>query len=62
MLALNAAGEQGKEFKVTENTPFALPFSNSEKKYLLKTVTANSITVEYKDASGKTATIDIKKN
>lgn len=62
VLALNAAGEQGKEFKVTENTPFALPFSNSEKKYLLKTVTANSITVEYKDASGKTATIDIKKN
>lgn len=62
VLILNAAGEQGKEFKVKENTPFSLPSSKEDQAYLLKTVTSLSITVEYKDAAGQVQTIEIKKN
>lgn len=62
VLVLNAAGEQGKEFKVKENTPFSLPSSKGDNAYLLKSVTSTSITVEYKDASGQPQTIEIKKN
>lgn len=61
-LVLNAIGEEGKEFKVQENTTFSLPSSKADKAYLLKKVTSESITVEYKDAEGKPQTIEIKKN
>jgi hypothetical protein len=61
-LVLNAIGEEGKEFKVQENTTFSLPSSKADKAYLLKKVTSESITVEYKDSEGKTQTIEIKKN
>lgn len=62
VLILNAVGAEGVEFKVPENTAFGLPSDSPKKDYLLKTVTANSIVVEYKDAEGKTQTIEIKKN
>ncbi len=61
VLNLNAVGEEGKDFKIKENTTFSLPNGKPEKNYLLKTVTRESITVEYKDASGATQTIEIKK-
>jgi hypothetical protein len=61
-LVLNAVGEEGKEFKVQENTTFSLPSSKGDKAYLLKKVTSAAITVEYKDAEGKIQTIEIKKN
>jgi hypothetical protein len=59
VLTLNAAGEKGKTFTIEENTPFALPPSAKEKKYLLKTVTQKSITVEYKDKEGKAMSREI---
>lgn len=62
VLTLNAIGEEAKEFKVQENTTFALPEGKGEKKYLLKTVSSTAIVVEYKDAQGKTQTREIKKN
>jgi hypothetical protein len=61
VLNLNAVGESGKDFKVKENTSFSLPDGKPEKNYLLKSITRDSITVEYKDASGATQTIEIKK-
>jgi hypothetical protein len=62
VLMLNAAGEEGKEFKVQENTTFSLPSSKGDNAYLLKKVSSGSITVEYKDAAGQPQTIEIKKN
>lgn len=62
VLSLDAIGEEGKEFKVQENTTFALPEGKGEKKYLLKSVSSTAIVVEYKDAQGKTQTREIKKN
>ena len=62
VLVLNAIGEEGKEFKVKENETFSLPSSKGDKAYLLKKITAESITVEYKDAAGAVQTIEIKKN
>jgi len=35
--------------------------ASQKKNYLLKSITRESITVEYKDASGATQTIEIKK-
>jgi hypothetical protein len=62
VLVLNAAGEESKEFTVLENTTFSLPSSKGDKAYLLKSVTAEKIVVEYKDAEGQTKTIEINKN
>jgi hypothetical protein len=62
VLMLNAAAEKGKTFTVEENTSFALPPTAKEKKYLLKTVSQNSITVEYKDKDEKPISREIKLN
>lgn len=59
ILSLEALGLSGKEFKVEENTTFSLPPDSGKKDYLLKTVTPESVVVEYTNAAGekKTATI-----
>ncbi len=61
VLSLYALGMSGKDFKVEENTPFALPPEDASKKYLLKLVTPASIIVEYKDAQGNPKTVEISK-
>ncbi|MEK7954272.1 Amuc_1099 family pilus-like system protein [Luteolibacter soli] len=61
VLELRAIGYKGKEFKVEENTKFALPPDAPEKNYTLKKVTPEGIQVEYKDADGQTKTQDIAK-
>ena len=61
ILSLEALGMSGKQFKVEENTTFALPPESPEKDYLVKKVTPDSITVEYPDAQGKRLTVDINK-
>jgi hypothetical protein len=61
VFSLEALGLAGKEFKVEENTAFALPPDAAAKNYLLKSVTPDSATVEYADASGNRATVTIGK-
>lgn len=61
VLSLEALGLAGKEIKVEENTAFALPPDAPKKDYLLKTVTPDSISVEYTDASGGRKTVEIRK-
>lgn len=61
IFSLEALGLQGKEFKVEENTTFGLPSDSAKKNYLLKTVTPESVTVEYKDADGETKSVTISK-
>jgi hypothetical protein len=61
VFSLEALGLGGKEFQVEERTPFALPPDAAEKNYLLKSVTPESVTVEYADASGNRATVTIGK-
>jgi hypothetical protein len=59
VFSLEALGQEGKEFKVEENTEFALPPDASEKQYKLLKVTPESVEVEYPagDGSRKTARI-----
>jgi hypothetical protein len=61
LLSLEALGLAGKEIKVEENTAFALPPDAPNKDYHLKTVTPDSISVEYTDASGGRRTVEIRK-
>lgn len=61
VLSLEAAGHAGKEFKVEENTSFALPPDSAEKKYLLKKVTPEGIEVEIQDANGAKRSLQIPK-
>ncbi len=61
VLSLEALGLAGKEIKVEENTAFALPPGAATKDYLLKTVTPDSVSVEYTDAAGGRRTIEIRK-
>lgn len=61
VLTLEAIGESGKEFKVEENTSFALPPNAPKKNYLLKKVTPAAITVEYTDSQGALKTVEINK-
>lgn len=61
VLALYALGLGGKDFKVEENTPFALPPDDASKKYLLKRVTPISIIVEYQDDQGNLKSVEINK-
>lgn len=58
-LSLEALGFNGKEFKVEENSTFALPPGSDKKDYKVTKVTPESIEVEYTDAGGakKSATI-----
>lgn len=62
VLVLEAIGEEGKEFKVLENTKFSLPIKGGEKRYLLKKITPDALTVEFTDGEGKNQTIDIPKS
>ena len=61
VLSLEALGLAGKEIKVEENTAFALPPGAASKDYFLKTVTPDSISVEYNDPSGSRKTLEIRK-
>ncbi len=61
VFSLEALGKNGAEFKVDENSVFALPSDAPKKDYLLKKVTANSVTVEYTDSQGKTKTLELQK-
>lgn len=60
VLVLDALGNQGKEFKIEENTTFALPPDSPKKEYLLKSVTPEGIEVEY-GPEGAKKTIQIQK-
>lgn len=62
VLVLEAVDQEGKEFKVLENTSFSLPYDQGEKTYLLKKVTAQALTVEYRDRAGNVQTIEIPKS
>ena len=59
IFTLEAIGQEGTEFKVEENTAFALPADAPEKDYLLKAVTPESVTVEFTDADGSRRTAEI---
>lgn len=61
VFSLEALGMSGKEFKVEENTSFALPPDSPKKDYLLKKVSPDGVTVEYPDADGSRKTIEIGK-
>jgi hypothetical protein len=61
VLTLEALGQGGKEFKIEENTRFALPVDSADKKYLLKKVTPEAIEVEYTDAAGGVKTLELRK-
>jgi hypothetical protein len=61
ILSLEALGLNGKEFKVVENTKFALPPDSPKKDYLAKTVTPEGVTVEFRGPTGETKIFEIKK-
>jgi hypothetical protein len=61
ILSLEALGLSGKEFKVEENTTFALPPEGAKKDYLLKTVTPDSVVVEYTNPAGEKKSVTINK-
>ena len=62
VLKLDALGKGSIEFKVEENTAFAVPADAPKKDYFLKSVTEGNIEVEYTDADGAKKTIQIPKN
>lgn len=61
VLTLEALGLDGQEMKVEENTAFALPPTNEEKNFFLKSVTPESITVEVTESDGTKQTYEIPK-
>lgn len=61
ILSLEAVGYAGKEFKVEENTTFSLPPDGPKKDYLAKTVTPESVVVEYTNAAGEKKSVEISK-
>jgi hypothetical protein len=61
VLTLEALGLEGREFKVEENTTFALPPESPNKNYLIKKVSPEAITIEYPAADGSRKSIEIKK-
>lgn len=61
VMSLEALGFSGKEIKVEENTPFALPPDATSKDFLLKKVSPEAIEVEYSDAQGTKKTKTISK-
>ncbi len=61
ILSLEALGLQGREFKVEENLTFALPPDGPKKDYLLKTITPESVTIEYTNPAGEKKSIVISK-
>lgn len=61
VFSLEALGLNGKEFKVEENTAFALPPGAPNKDFLVKEVSPGSVVVEYPDADGTRKTVEITK-
>ncbi len=61
VLSLEALGLGGTEFKVEENSAFALPSTNAKKEYKIKEVTPDSITVEYPGPDGQMKSVKITK-
>ncbi len=61
VFALQALGQNNKEFKVEENTAFAVPEGAAKKDFFLKSVTPSSVTVEYPAADGTRKTVEIPK-
>lgn len=59
VFSLEALGLAGEEFKVEENTPFALPQDAESKDYLLKSVSPDKVEVEYTAPDGSKQTIEI---
>lgn len=61
IFTLQALGKGSTEYKVEENTLFALPLDGAKKTYLLKQVTPESVTVEYSTPEGEKKSVVIKK-
>jgi len=61
VFSLEELGLNGTEFKIEENTSFALPPDAPKKDYLLKKVDPESVTVEYTNAKGTLKTVKINK-
>jgi hypothetical protein len=61
VFSLEAIGLNGNEFKVEENTKFAVPPNAPTKDFLLKKVDPESVTVEYTDAQGDLKSLKINK-
>jgi len=61
VFTLEAIGLAGQEFKVEENTTFALPPTAPNKDFTLKAVSPNEVTVEYKNAEGVVQSVTIAK-
>lgn len=61
VLSLEAIGQEGKEFKVEERTTFALPIDGTKKEYLVKSVTPDSIVVEYPKPDGGRGEVTVNK-
>ena len=61
VFSLEALGLSGKEFKVEENTTFGLPPESGKKDYLLKTVTPDSVEVEFTTPTGEKKSVSISK-
>jgi Bacterial TSP3 repeat len=59
VFALLALGLNSKEFRVEENTAFGLPANSPKKDYLLKSMTPNSVIVEYPAPDGSRKTVEI---
>ncbi len=61
VLSLEALGLAGQEFKIEENTSFALPPGDGEKAYRLTEVSAERIVIEFTGEDGKVLSHEIKK-
>ncbi|MEO5713847.1 MAG: Amuc_1099 family pilus-like system protein [Luteolibacter sp.] len=61
VFSLEALGFAGKDFKVEENTSFALPPGSTKKDYKVVKITPESVEVEYPDESGAKKTLSISK-
>lgn len=61
VLSLEALDLHGKEFKIEENTSFALPPGPGKKEFLLRTILPEKLVIEYTDAKGVKKTAEILK-
>lgn len=61
VFSLEALQREGAEFKVEENTRFALPPDAKEKAYLLKSITPQKVVIEFNGPDGTPHTVEIEK-
>ena len=61
VLSLEALGLAGQEFRVEENTSFALPLGDGKKPYRMKEVAPERIVIEFTGEDGKVQTHEIIK-